>query len=99
MEALGSVLARALERRGLRGELDGWRAVEEWPLAVGPRVARHSRAVAFREGTLLVEVEGSAWMHQLGFLRRNLVRALNARLGHDGVRDLRFRPARGGSLR
>jgi predicted nucleic acid-binding Zn ribbon protein len=99
VEPLGSVLKRALDARGLGGELEGWRAVDEWPRAVGPRVARHSRAVAFREGALVVEVDGSAWLHQLGFLKRNLLRALNARLGTDGVRDLRFRSARGGNLR
>jgi len=46
-----------------------------------------------------VEVEGSAWMHELGFLKRELVRNLNRHLGADVVLDVRFVPARGGSLR
>jgi hypothetical protein len=32
-------------------------------------------------------------MHELGFLRRELVRNLNRHLGADVVRDVRFRPA------
>jgi predicted nucleic acid-binding Zn ribbon protein len=59
----------------------------------GARIARRTRAVSFHEGTLSVEVEGSAWMHELGFLRRELVRNLNRHLDAEVVRDVRFVPA------
>ena len=77
----------------------GWRAVREWPDAVGPGLARRTRAVSFQEGTLLVEVEGSAWLHELNILKRDLVRQLNRHLGSQPVRDLRFINARGGIQR
>lgn len=99
MEALSGALSRLLRGLGLERQLLGWRAVEGWPEWVGPRVARHSRAVAFRDGTLVVEVEGSAWMQELGFLKREIVRTLNERLGADLVRDIRFTVPRGGILR
>jgi predicted nucleic acid-binding Zn ribbon protein len=99
MEALSSVLSRALRRLGLEDELKGWQAVGEWPRLVGPRVARHTRAVGFQGGTLRVEVEGSAWMHELGFLKRDLIRRLNSHLGSDLVHDVRFIIPRGGILR
>jgi predicted nucleic acid-binding Zn ribbon protein len=99
MEALSGALSRLLRELGLERQLQGWRAVEEWPHWVGPRVARHTRAVAFRDGTLVVEVEGSAWMQELGFLKREILRTLNERLGADLVRDIRFTVPRGGILR
>jgi predicted nucleic acid-binding Zn ribbon protein len=99
VEAVGGVLGRVLEKLGLSREMTGWQAVEAWPELVGPRVARHARAVAFRDGTLHVEVEGSAWMHELGFLRATLVRKLNQHLRAPVVRDVRFVLAHGGSLR
>ena len=95
MEAVGGALGRALRKLGLEQDLLGWRAVEEWPQLVGPRVSRHSRAVGFRKGTLLVEVEGSAWMHELGFLKRQLIEQINGRLGGECVRDVRFVLPRG----
>ena len=58
MEPLAGVLPRVLRQLGLEEGLLGWRAVHEWERAVGPRVARHTRAVAFREGVLQIEVEG-----------------------------------------
>ena len=99
VEAVGGVLGRVLENLGLSREMTGWQAVEAWPKLVGPRVARHARAVAFRDGTLQVEVEGSAWMQELAYLKRDLVQRINRELGGEHVRDVRFTPPRGGRPR
>ena len=99
MEAVSEVVARLLRGLGLEEGLRGWRAVQEWPETVGPNLSRHTHAVDFRDGTLLVEVEGSAWMHEVGFLKRQLVQRINARLGADVVRDVRLVLPRGGIRR
>jgi len=99
LESLSGLLPRVLKQLGLDQGLLGWRAVSEWPQVVGPRIARHTRAVAFRDGVLQVEVEGSAWMHELGFLKRDLVRKVNEHAGSRLVRDVRFIVPRGGILR
>jgi predicted nucleic acid-binding Zn ribbon protein len=96
---LAAILPALFEQLGLARTAEGWRAVSDWPAVAGPRLARHTRAVSFRDGTLAVEVEGSAWMHELGFLKRELVRNLNRHLGADVVHDVRFVSARGGTLR
>ncbi len=90
VEAVGGVLGRVLEGLGLSREMTGWKAVEAWPALVGPRVALRTRAVAFRDGTLHVEVEGSAWMQELSYLKRELVQRINQELGGEHVRDVRF---------
>jgi predicted nucleic acid-binding Zn ribbon protein len=99
LESLSGLLPRVLKQLGLDQGLLGWRTVSEWPQVVGPRIARHTRAVAFRDGVLQVEVEGSAWMHELGFLKRDLVRKVNEHAGSRLVRDVRFIVPRGGILR
>ena len=96
---LAAILPALFEKLGLAKTAEGWRAVSDWPAVAGPRLARHTRAVSFRDGTLAVEVEGSAWMHELGFLKRELVRNLNRHLGAEIVQDVRLVPARGRSLR
>ena len=96
---LAAILPALFEQLGLARTAEGWRAVSDWPAVAGARLARHTRAVSFRDGTLAVEVEGSAWMHELGFLKRELVRNLNRHLGADVVHDVRFVSARGGTLR
>jgi predicted nucleic acid-binding Zn ribbon protein len=96
---LAAILPALFEKLGLARTAEGWRAVSDWPAVAGARIARHTRALSFRDGTLAVEVEGSAWMHELGFLKRELVLNLNRHLGADVVNDVRFLPARKGSLR
>jgi predicted nucleic acid-binding Zn ribbon protein len=99
VESVSTVTARLLRSLGLEEGLRGWRAVEEWPATVGPRLARRTHAVEFRDGTLLVEVEGSTWMHEMGFLKRDLIRRINERLGAAVVRDVRLMVPRGGNRR
>lgn len=93
MKSVAAMLPDLLRQLGLAQAAEGWRAVADWPVVAGVRIARRSRAVSFRDGALIVEVEGSAWMHELGFLKPELVRNLNRHLGADVVRDVRFTPA------
>lgn len=99
MEVVSGVVARVLRGLGLEGALLGWRAVQEWPEIAGPRLARRTRAVDFRDGTLVIEVEGSAWMQEVGYLKRELIRKIDARLGAGVVRDVRVTLPRGGIRR
>jgi predicted nucleic acid-binding Zn ribbon protein len=99
MEAIGAVLQRVVRQLGIEREMLGWRAAEEWPGIVGLRIARHTRCVGFRDGTLRVEAESSAWMHELGYLERDLVHKINRHLGDELVREVKFIVPRGGILR
>lgn len=99
MKPLAAILPGVLKELRLDEAAAGWRAVADWPALAGERIAKRTRAVSFRDGVMTIEVEGSAWMHELDFLRRELVRRANQHVGANVVRDVRFVPARGGSLR
>jgi hypothetical protein len=58
MKSLASILPGLLKQLGLEEGARGWRAVTDWPLVAGERIARHARATSFRDGELTVEVEG-----------------------------------------
>ena len=96
MQPAGSLVPKLLRDLGLEREFLGWRAVEEWTEVVGPRIARRTRAVGFHNGVLRVEVEGSAWRYELGFLERRVIQELERRLGAPCVRKLQFVQAHGG---
>jgi predicted nucleic acid-binding Zn ribbon protein len=98
-EAVGDVLKRVLGQLGLARELGGWEAVRAWPEVVGPRVAQHTRCVDQRDGVLRVEVDGAAWMQELRYLERDLIRNINRRLGAERIRGVRFVVPREGILR
>ena len=99
MEAIGGVLKRVVRDLGLENDIQGWRAAEEWPRIVGARIARHTRCVGFHDGTLRVETESSSWMHELGYLERELIQKVNRHLGAERVREVKFVVPRGGILR
>ena len=99
MQTSGSIVGKLLRDLGLEKDLLGWRAVQEWSEVVGPRIARHTRAMSFREGTLWVEVAGSPWQYELGFLEPRLIHELERRLGGAWVRRIQFIRARGGIQR
>ena len=99
MKPLAAILPGVLKDLRLDEGAAGWRAVAEWPALAGERIAKRTRAVGYRGGVMMIEVEGSAWMHELGFLKRELVRRANRLVGANVVRDVRFVPVRGGSLR
>jgi predicted nucleic acid-binding Zn ribbon protein len=99
MKSIAAILPEVLRGLRLEDAAAGWRAVAEWPSLAGERIAKRTRAVAFRDGVMTIEVEGSAWMHELGFLKRELVRRANQRVGANVVREVRFVSARGGIQR
>jgi len=98
-QATRVLVPQLLRNLGLEDGVLGWRAVEEWPEAVGSRIASRTRAVGFQDGTLRVEVAGSAWQYELGFLKRRLLQELQKRLGSARVREIQFIQAGGGIRR
>lgn len=99
MERIDGPLKGLLSRLRLMEPMMGWRAVEMWSEAVGHRVAEHCKAVAFHEGTLVVEVDSHAWMNELAYLKRRIIGDLNHRLDHEVVKEIKLRPAEGKARR
>lgn len=85
------MLEASLRRQGLAGRLHQAQAPALWPQAAGPELARHTRAIEVRDGTLWVAVRSSAWAAQMAFFRSDLLARLNERLGPPGLRGLHFR--------
>ena len=95
-EKLGTALGAFLARRGLDVRLEPLRILEEWPGAVGPRIATVTRAVTLeKDGTLIVEVRTHAWMQELTLLERDLLLAVRTRPGGAGVTRQKWRFGRG----
>jgi predicted nucleic acid-binding Zn ribbon protein len=69
-------------------------AVLAWPRIVGSDVARFATAVAFQNGTLIVEVADAETAMHLGLQRHRILEAYRSRLPEPTVRDLRFRVGR-----
>jgi predicted nucleic acid-binding Zn ribbon protein len=88
---IGSVLTHVIKT--LRPEADGG-LVQVWQLwddAVGRVIAENARPAAFKGKLLLVHVSSSPWIHQLQFLKKDIIQKLNAALAQDLVEDIKFK--------
>ena len=96
------VIGDLLQGYHIAGEIRRHRVVVEWPALVGARIAARTRPSPVQEdGVLWVRVSNSSWMHQLSFLRNDLLARINKQLGDPPlVTDLRLhigrRPQREG---
>jgi hypothetical protein len=61
-----------------------------WEDAVGQTMALHARPERIQRGQLIVFVSDSAWLQELQFLKTDIKKKLNKRLGRGTVRDIRF---------
>ena len=62
-----------------------------WDRAVGDDIAKNARPEAFKGKLLLVNAVSSTWMHQLQFLKKDMIRQINQALGKKLVEDIKFR--------
>lgn len=87
-------LPRVLQRNGMVRGVRRADAVLAWPRIVGPEVARFAQAVAFNQGTLVVDVSDAETAMHLGFQRSRILAVYHERFPDHPVRDLRFRVGR-----
>ncbi len=89
--AIGDVLAQVLRGYERKARSDLSRVHRVWDDCVGAAIAANTRPVALKGARLVVVVTSSAWLHQLQFLKQDLIERLNRRAGGDIVEDIRFR--------
>lgn len=82
---LQTLQARLRERPGL-AEV---RALAAWEAVAGPRILAHARAENLRDGVLTVRVRSSVWLHELAYLKGELIARVRDFLGDDTVREIR----------
>ena len=90
-EHIGGILADVLKtyRRESDGELvQVWQV---WDDIVGDVIAQNARPAAFKGKILLVHVSSSTWVHQLQFLKKEMIVKLNHTLGKALIDDLKFK--------
>ncbi len=85
-KAFGSVL----KRHGIAKEIREHRLLLQWEKVVGPRVANRTLPDRLDKGVLWVRVETSSWMHQLSFMKDDIIAKANELCGEEIVTGLHF---------
>ena len=85
------VLAGVLGKHGIARELREHRILARWREIVGDQLADRTFPDGLERGVLWVRVKNSSWLHQLSFVKDDLLAKLAQELGDPPlVRELRF---------
>ena len=90
--SVGEVIPDVLGMFGLRGDFELTELLKRWPELVGQDIARRAEPVAYRRGTILVEVCDSSWLFALENMHKQSILAAVQSVLPRSV-GLRFVPA------
>lgn len=88
---VADLLSSLMSRRGYAQVKSKANCVSAWQQAVGPELAKNSRAGDVRRGVLEVIVRNSVLMQEFTFQKRQLVKRLGRLAPEHKIRDIRFR--------
>lgn len=87
----GALVSETLASYGLTDTLRGYRIPAEWDQLVGERIARRTRPLGIvgpqGKRVLQVQVASSAWLHELGLLKAQLLDVLWKAIGEPRLFD------------
>jgi len=87
---LGDILPETLRKKSIHLPLKDRRLIDAWNRAVGPQIAAKAQPDRLREDVLYVRVSTSVWMHELQFMKQDIIEKLNGTLGAAAVSQIRF---------
>jgi predicted nucleic acid-binding Zn ribbon protein len=62
-----------------------------WQKTIGPPIADNAKPYAIKGSLLLVHVSSSAWMHQLQYLKNELLDSINQEIADGRIEDIKFK--------
>jgi hypothetical protein len=89
-EMLGEILGKILKKRNIPHTSTDRRLLDTWKRAVGPQIAAQTHPETLKRGVLFVRVSAPVWMHQLQFMKEEILCRIKELSGPDEVRSLFF---------
>lgn len=89
-QSIRDVLETVIRQADMETELLEHRAALLWPRTVGEGIMRHCGRPSINKGILTVPVSSPAMRQELSMMKRQLLSALNAQVGKDVIKDIRF---------
>ena len=90
-EHLGSIIHKVLKTYGHESDGELAKVWGLWENTVGEAISKNARPAAFKGKILLVHVTSSPWIHQLQFLKKDIITKTNAALGKELVEEIKFK--------
>jgi predicted nucleic acid-binding Zn ribbon protein len=72
-ELLGEILQKIIKKRNIPHTSTDRRLLDTWRRAVGPQIAAQTHPDTLKRGVLFVRVSAPVWMHQLQFMKEEIL--------------------------
>ncbi|MHB9097028.1 MAG: DciA family protein [Syntrophales bacterium] len=89
-EMLGEILAKILKKRNIPHTSTDRRLLGIWRRAVGPQIASQTHPDSLKRGVLFVRVSAPVWMHQLQFMKEEILGKLKELTSPEEIHNLHF---------
>lgn len=87
---LGEILPETLKKKALYLPTKDRPLIDAWNRAVGSQIGSKAQPDRLRDDVLYVRVATSVWMHELQFMKQDIIVKLNGILGGSPVKQIRF---------
>ncbi|MFQ6611682.1 MAG: DciA family protein [Fidelibacterota bacterium] len=89
-QSLRVVISQFLKRAGLEKGVAQNRALIVWDSVVGAVIADNTEPEEVNHGVLTIRVKTPAWRQELQFQKADIINKLNAQLGNNTIKEIRF---------
>lgn len=89
-QKLAEVLSLVLKKQKIPFHFEDQVLRRLWDQAVGPQIAAQTAPEYIKKGALHVKVATSVWMHQLQFMKEEIINKFNQLSGRDPIEALVF---------
>lgn len=90
-KAMGAAIQDLARHLGLEKNLEEYKAITSWQEVVGDQIAKVTQAQRMENGVLFVGVATAPWRAELSMKRVEIMQKINAMLGKNVVKEIRFR--------
>lgn len=87
-EMIGEILRKVLKKRNIPHKTPDRRLIDLWQKAVGPQIAARTLPETVKRGALYVLVSSPVWLHQLQFMKEEILLKLNELSGREEIRSI-----------
>ncbi|OQX52403.1 MAG: hypothetical protein B5M53_08540 [Candidatus Cloacimonas sp. 4484_209] len=95
MKRVGKILEKVIKDLGIYKRFNEQKSLLYWNESVGDRISGKTKPLYAKNGKLIVEVENNVWMNELSFLKPEIIKKINQKIGSNAIDDILFFLKRG----
>ena len=88
MEHIRKIILPIIDDMGIDKPIKKYQALREWSSIVGDKINAVTEPVRVENGKMFVRVKSDAWRNEIFFLKDQILRELNKKLGKQIIQDI-----------